>query len=313
MRFVDAFAGIGGFHLGVQKAIPNARCVLSIEKDKHCQKIYKKNFPKTPIAGDITKLREEDVPQHDLFCAGFPCQPFSIAGKMTGIADVRGTLFYDILRILKYHKPKYVILENVPQILTNHQQQIISIIYNRLRYLNYHVNTYCLNSLDYGLAQCRNRCFILCGINYAPPIQVAPKPLCYITQQKVPSKYYINEPYYITKDLIPNITDKPHRIGHIKHGRQGERIYSAMTPAITLTAQGGGLAGKTGIYLTNPKQRQYHQMKYCTGGIRKLTPRECARLQGFPSHFILDEDPQAYKQFGNAVSVNIVEDIVKQI
>lgn len=312
MRFVDACAGIGGFHLGITQAI-NAECVLAIEKDKHCKKVYYQNFPKVQIADDITTIPAEDIPKHDLFCAGLPCQPFSICGNHKGFDDIRGTIFFDIVRILQYHKPKYAILENVPQLLTHDKGKTISVICNYLGDLGYFPSIHILNSIDYGLAQYRKRCFIICGFDFKPQSSLYISLLKNILEPKVDHKYYIDEPYYITSDsMYSKNIEKPCRIGHIKEGRQGERIYSVLAPSITLTAQGGGLAGKTGIYLTGNKK--YHKMQYCTGGIRKLTPRECARLQGFPESFeIHNSDAQAYKQFGNAVSVNVVQNIVEQI
>jgi DNA (cytosine-5)-methyltransferase 1 len=303
MKFVDAFAGIGGFHLGVKQAIPRAECVLAIENDKHCQETYKVNFPTVDLAGDITQIKPEDIPRHDLFCAGFNCQPFSIAGKQLGFNDVRGNVFIDIILILEYHKPKYVILENVPQIKTHDNGRTFSAIYHHLKKIGYNPSSYILNSIDYGLAQHRKRCFIICGFDIIRfPNRSMPKPVGDIMfpSTLIHESQYIKLPFTQTSIKAIDIR-KPLRVGYINQGRQGERVYSIQAPSITLTAQGGGIGGKTGLYMTDR-------------GIRKLLPRECARAQGFPEWFAINcLDHQAYKQFGNAVSVNIVEDLVIQI
>jgi len=310
MKFIDCCAGIGGFAQGIQQAIPNAECVLAIENNKYCRKVYETNFPNTTFWDDIKTIKS--IPKHDLFCAGFPCQNFSICGQQKGFDGTEGTLFFEIIRLLKTNLPKYVLLENVPQIVKHNN---FSIILSSLKDLGYDPKYYVLNSMNYGLAQYRKRCFIVCGFNISNfPHQIIPRIVEAVLEPQVNQKYWIDEPFYITQEKNTINTSKPFRLGHIKQGRQGERIYSKYAPSITLTAQGGGLAGRTGIYLVNSDKTTYHEMKYCTGGIRKLTPRECARLQGFKNSFVINvSDNEAWKQFGNAVSVNVVEDIVRQI
>ncbi len=312
INYIDLFAGIGGFRLALDSF--GASCVFTSEWDKHSQDVYIKNFGDEPD-GDITKIKEKDIPKHDMLFAGFPCQSFSISGKQKGFDDSRGTLFFDIARIAKYHKPKFMILENVKNILTIDNGKTLKTIRKVLEEdLNYSVIVKLLKGNDFGVPQQRERVFFICfhkslkvknfelskpDLNYLsvrdileegrfPELEINRRD---ILIDKEPPK----------KDLLSNFPNKPIRIGTINKGGQGERIYHIDGTGITLSAHGGGPGKKTGAYLINKK-------------IRRLTPRECARMMGFPDSFKISSSPaQAYTQFGNAVIVNVVQFIIKDL
>ncbi len=306
LRFIDLFAGIGGFRIALERE--NAECVFSSEWDKDAQITYKENFGEIP-RGDITKINEKEIPEHDVLCGGFPCQAFSISGKQRGFKDTRGTLFFDITRIVKHHKPKVVFLENVKNLIKHYHGNTLKIIIKTLEDLEYNVFYQVLVASHYGVPQARERIYI---IGFRKDLSITnfqfPKP----TYKKVFVRDILEDDEK-AKDCIVNRTDlkfwkrdetpslKLIQIGQINNGGQGERIYSINGHAITLSAYGGGVAGKTGAYLVN-------------GKIRRLTPRECARVQGFPEEFKIPINKyQAYKQFGNSVSVPVVESIFKKI
>lgn len=312
-KYIDLFAGIGGFHLAMSSF--GAQCVFASEWDRFAAKVYEMNFGLKPF-GDITKIKEEDIPVHDILCGGFPCQAFSISGKQKGFEDTRGTLFFDIARIIKYHKPKIVFLENVKNLEKHDKGKTFKIIRATLEGLGYHVNYKVLNASDFRLPQNRERIFLVC---FRDDLGIKdfefPKPsnksvsLSEVLEQNPQAKiitrpdtviYKTYEPY---EDMFGEIRlpNKPIQIGIVNKGGQGERIYSTYGHACTLSAYGGGVGSKTGIYNVN-------------GVLRKLSPRECARVQGFPDSFVLDQSQsQAYKQFGNSVAVNVLKEIIEQI
>jgi DNA (cytosine-5)-methyltransferase 1 len=313
-KFIDLFAGIGGFHYALTSY--GAKCVFASEWDKHASKVYENNFNVTPF-GDITKISETDIPEHDIICGGFPCQAFSVSGKQKGFHDTRGTLFFDILRIADYHKPKLLFLENVKNIQAHDGGNTIKVIIDNLDQLGYKVFYKLLNTSNYGLPQNRERVYFVC---FRKDLNVLnfefPKPinnhisLESILEDNTDNKYNINrQDVVITKQLDlgnnlfdePNKKNKPIQIGYVNKGGQGERIYHPTGHSITLSAYGGGAGAKTGLYLINNK-------------LRKLTERECAKLQGFPDSFKLHENRnQCYKQFGNSVSINVLQHILKNI
>jgi len=306
LRFIDLFAGIGGFRIALEKH--EAKCVFSSEWDKEAQITYKENFGEIPY-GDITKIGEENIPKHDIICAGFPCQAFSISGKQRGFKDTRGTLFFDIARIAKYHQPKVLFLENVKNLAKHYHGNTLKIILRILDEIGYNAYYKILTASHYGVPQARERVYIVAfrkdmGVNYF----YFPKPTYkeiylkdILEDEKTTEKYLINRKDIKFWDKYQSPQLKPIQIGQINKGGQGERIYSINGHAITLSANGGGVAGKTGAYLVN-------------GKIRKLSPRECARVQGYPEWFKIPvSKSQAYKQFGNSVAVPVVEGIFLQI
>jgi DNA (cytosine-5)-methyltransferase 1 len=306
LTFIDLFAGIGGFRIALEES--GATCVFSSEWDKYAQITYKENFEEIP-KGDITNIKETEIPKHDILCGGFPCQAFSISGKQRGFKDTRGTLFFDIARIVKHHKPKIIFLENVKNLIKHYHGNTLKIILRTLEDLGYNVFYDILKASNYGVPQARERIYLIC---FRKDLAISnfnfPKP----TNKQIYIKDILEDEKK-AKDCIVNRTDlkfwekdetpslRPIQIGQINNGGQGERIYSINGHAITLSAYGGGVAGKTGAYLVN-------------GKIRRLTPRECARAQGFPEWFKIPvSKSQAYKQFGNSVSVPVIEKIFQQV
>ena len=157
-RFIDLFAGIGGFRIGFE---PNGfRCVFSSEKNPHCQDVYQKNFDELPF-GDITQINPKDIPDFEVLLGGFPCQPFSISGKKQGFNDTRGTLFFDICRIIQEKQPKVVVLENVKHLIYHDKKRTLKVILQSLENLGYNVSKQILNAKDFGLPQNRERIFII--------------------------------------------------------------------------------------------------------------------------------------------------------
>ena len=147
VKFIDLFSGIGGFHLALKKT--NSECVFASEWDKNCQEVYEQNFNIKPY-GDITKIDAKDIPSHDLLCAGFPCQAFSISGKRLGFSETRGTLFFDVARIVKFHKPKVIFLENVKNFLNHDNGKTINVVRSTLEDLNYNVFYSLLNASNFN-------------------------------------------------------------------------------------------------------------------------------------------------------------------
>lgn len=313
-KFIDLFSGIGGFHLALSSY--GAECVFASEWDKYASNTYQKNFGIKPY-GDITKIEVEEIPSHDILCGGFPCQAFSISGKQKGFEDTRGTLFFDIARIVSHHQPKILFLENVKNLLKHDNGNTLRTITETLKELNYSVFYKVLNSSHFGLPQNRERLYIVAFHNslnvdmfqFPKPINT---PICLkqILEDR-PENVKIVErndieiykDYTISNSLFSDfeLLNKPIQIGKVNKGGQGERIYHPLGHAITLSAYGGGVGAKTGLYLID-------------GKIRKLSPRECARVQGFPENFIIDDSiTQAYKQFGNSVSVNVLQHIINKI
>lgn len=313
-KFIDLFAGIGGFHVALSSI--GAQCVFASEWDIHASETYYKNFNLKP-QGDITKITAKEIPPHDILCGGFPCQAFSIAGKQKGFEDIRGTLFFEIARIVEYHKPKVLFLENVKNLSQHDEGKTFKIILTNLENLGYTTYSKVLNASNFGLPQNRERVYIVAfrndinSRNFKFPIP--PNiPICLLdVLEKNPhnAKVVKRNDIEIYKEYIPQKTlfnemtllNKPIQIGKVNKGGQGERIYHPLGHAITLSAYGGGVGSKTGLYLID-------------GKIRKLSPRECARIQGFPDDFILDKtETQSYKQFGNSVSINVLQNILLEI
>lgn len=307
MKFIDLFAGIGGFRIALEHY--NFECVFSSEKDKYAQKTYTENFLETPH-GDITKIDEKDIPSHDIICAGFPCQPFSISGSQKGFEDSRGTLFFEIARIASYHKPKILFLENVANLKKHGDGETIKHMISILEEIGYNVFYDILNASDFGVPQSRKRVYFVAFrkdlniTDFKFPIpskkDIALEDI--LQKNSDVEKYIINrQDIKITKTDIFARTSKPIRIGTINKGGQGDRIYSPKGHAITLSAEGGGAGAKTGAYLID-------------GKIRKLSPHECKLVQGFPLDYKIPvSDNQAWKQFGNSVAVPVLIEIVSSI
>jgi len=308
LKFIDLFAGIGGFRLGLETQ--GGECVFSSEWDKDSQETYFQNFGVMPD-GDITKIDENDIPDHDVLCGGFPCQAFSVSGKQMGFEDSRGTLFYDILRIAKKKKPKVIFLENVKNLIRHDSGRTISVILESLDSLGYTVFHQVLRSSDYGVPQARNRVYIVAfrkdlsvtDFSFPSPASESKVVRDILESNEMTSDFNIRREDIQIYGDESSVVDprKPLQIGIINKGGQGERIYSTQGAGITLSAYGGGAASKTGAFLVD-------------GQIRKLSPRECARMQGFPESFKPHPKTNiAYKQFGDSVSVPVIQAIYKNI
>ena len=300
--FIDLFAGLGGFRIALESL--GAKCVYSNEWDKDAQETYKANFGDLPD-GDITKVDAKCVPDHDILCAGFPCQPFSISGKQKGFEDSRGTLFFDVARITKEKKPKIVFMENVKNFATHDNGRTLQIVEKTMRELGYSFYYKVLSAVDYGVAQKRERIYMVCfredlnvnHFNFPNPIK-----LCkHLEDYLIDDEEQLKNLYVNRKDIQINCVDdanysnKSIRIGIVNKGGQGERIYSTKGIAITLSANGGGVFAKTGGYLVN-------------GRTRKLHPRECARIMGYADIYKISNNANAaYKQFGNSVVIDVLQ------
>lgn len=299
--FIDLFAGLGGFHLAL--ASLGAECVYASEWDKHAKKVYKKNHGIEPD-GDITKVDENTIPEHDILCAGFPCQAFSIAGKRMGFEDSRGTLFFDIARIVKAKRPKLVFMENVKNFEAHDNGNTLEVVKRTMLELGYSFDYKVLNASDYGVPQARKRIYMVCFRNDIDPstftfpekVELQKRVRDLLLPENEVEKFCVNHSNAtIFDDVNYTNTKNPIRVGIVNKGYQGERIYSIDGTAITLSSNGGGVFSKTGGYLVN-------------GKIRKLHPRECARLMGYPDTFQLDEsNTQACKQLGNSVVVDVLQ------
>lgn len=297
IKFIDLFCGIGGFRVAMEEAcrenelIPE--CVFSSDIDTFCQDSYEANFGHRPT-GDITLVDEKDIPDHDILFAGFPCQPFSIIGQMQGFNDIRGTLFFDIARILKHKRPKAFVLENVKQLVGHDKGRTLKTIIKTLQGLGYHVQYAVLNALDYGLPQKRERVIIVGHrepIMFSFPTPIRPfKPLSEILEKKVDKKYYASE-YIVNKRKAKHKSAYKLSIWHEnKAGNICSYPYSCALRA-----------GASYNYLL-------------VNGERRLTPREMFRLQGFPDTYkIVVNDSQARKQAGNAVPVNLVKAVILKL
>lgn len=303
-KYIDLFCGIGGFHIAMNSF--GAECVFASDIDPKARYIYEQNFCQIP-QGDILKIKNKDIPKHDILCAGFPCQPFSISGDQKGFEDDRGKLFFQIIRIVRYHKPKIILLENVQNLEKHNHGESLKIIKNKLNQIGYNVFYKVLVASDFNIPQVRKRLYIVAikkslnikSFNFPKGSQtnICLKDILYDESGKF--NVLVNRDFILDKKVL-NRGGLKH-IGRIGRGRQGERIYSVDGYSTTLSSQSGGLGGKTGIYLID-------------GNIRKLYPRECARLMGFPDSFKYSpEISVAYKQFGNSVVVDVVQHIIMEI
>lgn len=314
LSFIDLFAGIGGFHYALSSY--GAECLYASEWDKPAQETYFENHGIMP-SGDITKIAAEEIPPHDILCGGFPCQAFSISGKRLGFEDTRGTLFFDIARIVKHHRPKVVFMENVKNLVQHDNGRTFKVVCNTMEELGYRMFSKVLNSGQFGVPQHRERIYMVCfrkdimgdKLFEFPNLHILSSLNDVLENNPTEAKIIDRPDIQIYRSLETNqaklfevnLPNRPIQIGIVNKGGQGERIYDPIGHAITLSAYGGGAGAKTGLYCIE-------------GVVRKLSPRECARLQGFPDDFIIHPNlHQAYKQFGNSVTINVLQYIVGEI
>jgi DNA (cytosine-5)-methyltransferase 1 len=316
-RFIDLFAGIGGMRIGFQNA--GGVCVFSSEFDKHAQATYFKNYGEIPF-GDITKIPTEAIPEHDVLIAGFPCQPFSHAGLKLGIDDTRGTLFYDIARILENNKPSVAVLENVKGLISHDGGYTLQVILKTLSKIGYRCNIpveiieegspkllqelakkMVLKSCDFGVPQNRQRIYIVLWKNCEIENFEYPKPI------GVPTR--VGDILECNPDKKFTISDRlwaGHKQRKLLNQKNGKGFgYGLVTPDSSYTNTISARYYKDGSEILIAQKRD---------NPRKLTPREAARLQGFPEVFEpSSSNMQAWKQFGNSVSVPVVEMVAKSI
>ena len=291
---IDLFSGIGGIRLGFEKH--GCLNVFSSEWDKAAQDMYEANFGERPF-GDINDIAASDIPEHDILLAGFPCQPFSIAGKGLGFDDTRGTLFFNIAEILRIKRPKAFLLENVKRLTTHDKGRTFQIILNTLQQLGYTVYHKVLNTLDFGLPQKRERIYIvgfLDKINFVFPEPIGSyQPLSQILQSddEIESSYFLSDALK-AKRLAALKKNAPYP--SIWHENIGGNI-SALPYSCALRAGGS-----------------YNYL--VVNGIRRLTGREMLRLQGFPDTFKINIPySQVRKVAGNSVSVPVIEAIAENM
>lgn len=298
--FIDLFAGIGGIRLGFEAA--GGKCVFSSEWDKFAQQTYQSNFDEMPH-GDITKVEVSEIPPHDLLTAGFPCQPFSHAGLKKGFEDTRGTLFFEIARILSERRPALVLLENVKGFMSHDKGNTFKVVKSTLEELGYEVHAKVLNAKGFDVPQNRERIYIV-GIlrsktnNKTFEFPVAPNTetrLGSILENNVPDKYTISDRLWAG-----------HQRRLKEHRERGNGFgYSLFTANSPYTSTISARYYKDGSEILVSQRGK---------NPRKLTPREAARLQGFPEKFkIVVSDVQAYKQFGNSVAVPVIKAIAERM
>ena len=324
LRSIDLFAGIGGIRLGFEQAFSDdIETVFVSEWDKYAQKTYTENFNDNfAIAGDITQIEAQDIPAFDICLAGFPCQAFSLAGARKGFDDdykglCRGTLFLDVARICEYHKPKVIFCENVKGLVIHDRGRTFKVITKTFEDLGYKVFYKVLNSKDFGVPQNRERIYIVAFRNdinaddftFPEPTDDTKVLADIIEEHEVSVKYYLSTTYMETL--------RRHKARHAAKGNGfGYEIRDLNGIAGAIVC--GGMGRERNLIidkrLTNfiPVTRIKGEVN--REGIRKMTPREWARLQGFPDDFkLVLADASLYKQFGNSVTVPVIAAIARQI
>lgn len=317
-RIIDLFAGIGGIRTGFHDA--GFETVFVSEFEKYCQRVYFDNYNEMPF-GDITKIDEKDIPPFDVITGGFPCQPFSISGHQKGFDDTRGTLFFDVLRIIKHHQPKVVFLENVKHLVHHDKGNTLKVIITHLEELGYKVSWKVLNAIDYGSAQNRERIIIIANkdkiFNFDDVQTLPSKKIKDILTEDEEYEFLKPEEYtLLDKDIwktqksgliFVGYRNKSQRVAGVRPGtlhlsrvhKQPNRIYSVLGTHPTLPSQES--SGRFWILLED-------------GRVRKLSLRECYRLQGFPDDFKVDPNRgHAYLQVGNSVFVPMMRALAEAV
>ncbi len=303
------FAGIGGFRLGLEQH--GLKCVWSNEIDYDAKRSYQANFGFPPADVPIEQIPAEAVPKHDILCAGFPCQPFSISGTRQGLQDKRGNLFFEIIRIAQYRRPKLMLLENVPHLLRMEGGAVIKLIKESLATIGYKTYYDTLNASHYGIPQSRKRVYFVCvdvdsSLSYqAPSASLESVCLADILEKNPQKHLFIKEKFVLASQPQPTIVPNPNQLqlaGYLgdkwlkseDSGRQRKRIHSPAGHAPTLTAQADYSGTHGGRYLDGKK-------------IRRLSILECKRLMGFPDDWVLaGSETSQYRQLGNAIIPKMV-------
>lgn len=311
--FIDLFAGIGGFRLALENA--GATCVFTSEIDKYAKQVYSANYS-GDIEGDITKVSEIDIPSHDVLCGGFPCQSFSTVGKRKGFSDPRGTLFFDILRIALHHKPKALILENVKGLLCHNGGDTFETIKNSLTEAGFNVKWEVLEATNFGLPQRRNRVFIVAIRNDIkntfnfPTGTLTSQKLKDIQQSNVDAKFFLSE-------ARNNFICKKRAAGTDNYGYHLIEPNDYVFTLLTSKYEHNLIVDNTtpvGTFNNVKASKDINTNTINKDNVRRLTPTEYARLQGFPDTFNVPvSNKQAYRLFGNAVAVPVVAAIFEEL
>lgn len=297
VKFIDLFAGIGGLRIPFDEL--GYKAVFASEWDAKACDTYEANYGHRP-AGDITQIKEEEIPAHDLLLAGFPCQAFSIMGKQQGFADTRGTMFFEVERILKHHRPKAVLLENVKQLMTHDQGRTFAVISRKLLELGYHIHYKVLNALDFGLPQKRER-IIIVGFQ----------------DEEASQRFDFNfkrKPYNLAnvlekdEEVDPSLLVSRHIAEKRAEKTRGKKIFY---PSVWHENKAGNIsildyacALRTGA--------SYNYL--LINGTRRPSSRELLRFQGFPEHFkIVVSHQEIRRQTGNAVPVSMIRAVAQKI
>lgn len=324
VKAIDLFAGIGGIRLGFEMAFgDDIETVFASEWDQWAQRTYSENFHDAfSVSGDITKIEAKDIPSFEICLAGFPCQAFSFAGQHKGFDDdymgqSRGTLFAEVVRICDYHKPAVIFCENVKGLVRHDKGRTFEVIVGAFEEIGYKVFTKVLNSKDFGVPQNRERIYLVCfREDIAPDEFVFPSKAGssktirdILDPAPIPSKYYLSNRYLqVLRDHRARHEAAGHGFGYVVRDLDG------ISGAIVC----GGM-GREGNLICDPREHSMVPTTNIQGGInteniRKMTPREWARLQGFPDDFVLTEaDTHLYKQFGNSVTVPAIEAIARNV
>ena len=316
VTFIDLFSGIGGIRQGFEKN--GFECVFSSEINNECKKTYEANYGEMPY-GDISKIEAKDIPDHDVLCAGFPCQPFSISGKQKGFSDTRGTLFFEISRIAESKKPKVIFLENVKHLKNHNHGNTLATIISELERIGYDVAWKVLNASDFGVAQNRERIIIVASQNGKfefSKVQTRKKVILNDILDTDGNFEYLNPSEYTIIDnpkrqmsglIFVGYRNKAIRKAGVRPGtenlsrvhKQPNRIYSAMGVHPTLPSQ--EVSGRYYIYTSDNR-------------VRKLTLNECYKLMGYSDDFKkVCSVAEQYKQIGNSVCVPMIYELAKEI
>ena len=349
MKYFSAFSGIGGFELGIHQAyelhklcLKNTKqrqtarntkrrlskftnlntnrftCVGYSEIDRYAIQVYHKHFPTHHNYGDITKITAKNLPNFELLVGGFPCQAFSITEKRKGFKDIRGAMFFELARILRAKQPRLFLFENVKGLLSHDHGHTFKTIITTLTKLGYDQQWQVLNSKNFGVPQNRERVFIIGHLRTTCGRQVFPFgknseaskvriEIIGTTKEVHSTRIGVRDQVYSPNGLAGALRTsdykQPPQILEFTHKqRQGYRVYNPHGISTTIASQGGGLGAKTGLYKTSGQR------------IRRLTPTECERLQGFPDDWTEGlSDTQRYKSLGNAVTVQVIQAIMERI
>ena len=324
MKYLSLFSGIGGFELGIESVFKKSECIGFSEIDKYAKKIYQSHFNHHDY-GDITKINIATIPDFDLLVGGFPCQSFSIAGQRKGFRDTRGTLFFDIAKILQAKRPNYFLLENVKGLLSHDHGRTFTTIISTLTDLGYDLQWQVLNSKNFGVPQNRERIFIVGHIRgkSGPKIFPLSGSDCGDFAGTIEATYYKGG-HTGTYPVTEIGTLRTH-----KDGRGFRKIQSGLAPTIPARAREDGSGqpiivqtargfNKGGLHKISPTMgsHAWQNNNHLFHGkiVRRLTPVECERLQGFPDNWTACvSDTQRYKTLGNAVTVNVIATIINKL